>query len=371
MRLVQNIFEVLYDELLTKFIKDTISQGEINPHNKDSLPFWRFEVNKKPLFLTLLKAEKFMTSSYLRKLKYAANLGEAGKMFVTVGRDNLFIETYLKYLKYGDGDAEKRMHAFLDTLVNKGISPADIELQKKHIGLGNVRFSKRTPVYEHTPHIPSMSSPLKLFKAKAPFLENSNFWFFFYGYDLFQGTALKDGKWPLIRLLLTFKHSDGLDIVVTLTNTGDSEHHNYIGKTEFDNSSDSVLVITCRTDPGSDRLLTIMLHVGNATGSIFLGQYLHYQGDGRIISGNLVVQRIPKGRIPKPKVIRVPELTGENKVYKSSYQGVDKSILQYLHNKKINFRRNPLRVGHDLPSLAGWLATYNQEAYDDDNEEQR
>lgn len=352
MRLLLSIFRVLYKELETKLMQDLATQKLGGSLIAGSKRFWEFEATpSQNFFLKQLKTTpSVLSATYLRKLADKQSKADANT-FVTVGKTDAYIGLFLTYLCYEGQTVGEQVEAFLASLPAKGVAPVDIMLQRRP----RATKSKKGALPELSA---PMNTPLRILAEKAPLLENTNFWFFFYGYDLFQGLGNRDGHWPLVKLLLTFTGSNGLDIGVKITNTGDPEHHHYIGKTDFEHSSDSVLVINCRTDPGYTRQLNIKLHIGTARGNIFLGQYLNYESDGRIISGNIIVQRIPDGIPLTPTVHRIPPLTGDNKIYTADYEGVDKSIIQYLHNKKINFRRNPLRAGHELHSLAEWLENH-------------
>jgi hypothetical protein len=119
--------------------------------------------------------------------------------------------------------------------------------------------------------------------------KNTKWFLYFYGYTKV-GHSTDPNFWKLVRLTLEFdKTLSGGNLGIIIDNTADEDHRNYLGKTNFQNSTDKVLVMNFRTEE-KERDLNIKFNVSNLEGNIFEGQYLNYEPKpGRIISGTILM----------------------------------------------------------------------------------
>jgi hypothetical protein len=118
---------------------------------------------------------------------------------------------------------------------------------------------------------------------------NTKWYLYFYGY-LKVGHVPNPDYWKIVRLTLEFdKKLSGGDLGIIIDNNEDEDHRNYIGKTDFRNSTDKVLVMNLKTEE-KERDLNIKFSVTNLKSSFFEGQYLNYEANsGRIISGSILM----------------------------------------------------------------------------------
>lgn len=358
MDVLHSIAEKLHDEVKDKFTADIKARNLPVPGADE--PFWRITHEGRLLFQVLISEE--INPFYLRNtVKYPKDRRKEVDGKVIVGFESRdYIEPFLDYLGCAGPSFEEKFRAFLNK-TNFSEEVKDFQLTRLNQGR---RLSRReTSKPQENSDLIIKLNAARLSLLYAPFLVGKSFWFYFYGYDKFKGAFGPDttNTWPLVKLLMRFKRLENDDdFSVEIDNTDDPDFHDYAGKTDFATSRDDVLVLNCRTYPSISRQLNIKIHIGSAEGEIFLGQYLNYEGDGRIISGNLVVQKIPEGlENPQPLVHHIPDLAPGD-TYRQDIDGVDWGIVQYLHDKKRNFRRTPLSAGHTLDRFRNWLAYRNR-----------
>ncbi|MGF1923717.1 MAG: hypothetical protein ACQUHE_06030 [Bacteroidia bacterium] len=346
MELLLSVAEHLYLSVKNKFEEDIKSLNLTIPKSENN--FWNIKHGEVILFHNLIGE---FDPCFLRdKVKYKSERRYIlqSKKIINFGNDeHLF--SYLTYLEFEGDDINTAFNNFLDSL-----DEADKGFQLSYLNKKDVTKKIRIPLDDIEQLLEDKAKLLS--RLYSPRLLGEKFWFFFYGYEKFKGVGQDEETWPLVKLLFKFPENYGIELKVEIDNTFDDEHHDYVGKTDFKTSREEVLVINCRTYPDFFRQLNIKIHIGTGDGGIFLGQYMNYESEGRIISGSILLQRITDENSDlTPKVHHIPKLTGEQAYYTTDLEGIDKSIIQYLHNKKINFRRTSLRAGHNLHTLERWL----------------
>jgi hypothetical protein len=344
MQILLSIAQELYERVYKQFSVDIENKGLKPP--RDITKFWNIEYNNASLFR---QAVGDFNPMYLRtKTQFLSKKeGEVrGKPIIVINDSSLnYLDAYVGY----KGDIEEMFNAFLES-----INKEDCDFQKRFLN------KKEIPKAEPREDIDDLiaDGAKLMYKIHARHLIGQKFWFFFYGYDKFKGLYDENDTWPLVKLLLKFieiPNSDSI-IKVEIDNTDDPEHHDYVGQTDFFTfPRTEILVINCHTYPEYSRQLNIKVHIGSGDGDIFLGQYLNYESEGRIISGSVLMQKIVDENIDlEPRVYHVNKLKN-NERYTEGIGDVDKNILQYMSNKKSNFRRTSLRAGHTLATLERWL----------------
>lgn len=196
-----------------------------------------------------------------------------------------------------------------------------------------------------------------LINLASEILLGKKYWFFFYSYDNYKD---KSETWKLRKLLIEFTEVVDSEILVRINHIADKKFQDYLGKTNLSSSSDDVVVIDCQTfSKLKDRHLDIMVQLND--GELLFGQYLNYRKDGRIVSGSLLLQKIPAEQTNlTPETHLIPRLLGDLNRYTEDVEGIDKSIIQYFHDENLNFRQISLRAGNDLNTLKEWLDYHYQ-----------
>ncbi|PSR55788.1 hypothetical protein AHMF7605_20940 [Adhaeribacter arboris] len=361
MELLVSVASKLYDQVKAKFEKDIKQRTSKLSNNK--LPdteeaIWNYPNNTQSLFRELIGDFEPL---YLRnKVKYKTErrYKKSGEALLNFSRPDK-LTAFLIYLDYQGEDLKDKLNAFLETVDSK-----ERLFHHTHLNQSRPTIKAEKPREDVEFYLEQTAKLLS--KRYTPRLLGKRFWLYFYGYDkfIYGNDDLPDAaedKWSLVKVEFAFTDMSGFDLKVTLTNTGAIEHYNYVGKTDFLTSSEQVLVINCRTEPDLTRQLNIKLHIGTGNGDIFIGQYLNYETEGRIISGSLLLQKIPDAESDiQPKIYRVPNLLPGIKFYTEDFEGVDKNILQYLHDERLNYRRTSIKAGHTLRSLEKWLKEYEK-----------
>ncbi|MEO3404890.1 hypothetical protein AAFN85_13375 [Mucilaginibacter sp. CAU 1740] len=347
MELLLSIAQHMHDLVRERFTKDIIARELSVPTSENK--FWNIKFEDQLLFHLLIGD---FEPVFLRdKVKYKSD-----RRFTVQNKTVLNfalpenLAAYLRYLEIPGADLPELFDNFLNTL-----DKDDKEFQLRFLNQdGSLRKSKSKPLADIEQLLEDKARLLS--RLYSPRLLGEKFWFYFYGYEKFKGIQDVSKTWPLVKLLFTFVEMSGIDMAVSIDNTSDTEHHDYVGKTDFLTSREEVLVINCRTYPDFFRQLNIKIHIGTCDGNIFLGQYMNYESEGRIISGSVLMQKITKSEVLlTPKVHHIPKLKPDEKMFSEDFEGIDKNILQYLHDKKLNFRRTSLRAGHNLATLEKWL----------------
>lgn len=188
-----------------------------------------------------------------------------------------------------------------------------------------------------------------------PIFENSDWRLFLHS----RNSDENDSIWILSKLLLRFENAIDEDIPVTIKNV---DSYDYAGEINLAESQEEIIVINLVSVTYQSRPVNIKVNVGKGNGDILLGQYLTHESDGYIISGNIVLQKIHRYN----ELIELPEnfsISKQEKYIKDS-NGVNKSILQYLHNKKQNFHRTLLKGSHSLDSFEKWVEENKSQSTD-------
>lgn len=356
MELLVSVAQKLCDLVKAKFEEDIKDRRIPLSKLKFESAFWNVTYKHQSLFRSLIGDFEPL---YLRdKIKYKKDRHYlVSEHLVLKFGEEEYLKAFLNYLGYQDEELSNQFDSFLEE-----VDPEERLFQQKYLNTPAHLKSEKTRLTKEGGIGELAENNAKLMSRRyAPRLSGAKFWMFFYGYDKLKGVPIREkGVWPLVKLLLTFTEMSGYNIKVDIRNNGDPEHFDYSGQTDFLTSSEQVLVINCRTNPDFTRQLNIKINIGNANGSMMLGQFCNYENDGRIISGNILLQRITGGNIElKPKVHMVPKLLPGEKMYKEDFEEIDKSILQYLHNKDMNIMRTSIRAGHSLESLENWLKVHN------------
>ncbi len=188
------------------------------------------------------------------------------------------------------------------------------------------KFIDRKPEYTVNQAIVKES----LFKR----FKNSKWYLYFYGYTKV-GHSLDPNYWKLVRLTLEFdKVLSGGELGIIIDNNEDEDHRNYIGKTNFRNSTDKVLVMNFRTEE-RERDLNIKFYVGNLGEDIFEGQYLNYEAQhGRIISGSLLMVNCKENPVDIHPAVFPIAIDGSNKAQYPDMQ----EIIEYFQGHRSAFR---------------------------------
>lgn len=375
-----SVYQIFYQALLKNFILKYY-KGEIPGKGINSPSVWLVDVEK--FRSEVFNGEKMLSPTYFYRLKVDLN---PERVFVGEINDQAFYYG-LKYIGIDSLDTTFNMNA-LNSMYSEFKSKfkvdimLGIELQSKLFSELN---DKVTGELEHKNSLPivllkhqdiseadnsleknSENTKANFFLKEATSLfMNEKYWFYFHSYNTFK---TRNDKWNLMKLLIEFPSITETDLSVHITHINDKQgeniYQNYRGKTNFSNSSSNVVVISCQsyspthTSHFYSRHLHIMLQI--AAGNILFGQYLNYRNDGNIVSGNVLLQNIPKNSNDDlvPKKYLIPKLISGNKMYLEDFEDVDKNILQYLYDPSLNYREIPLKAKNDLINLELYLNDY-------------
>lgn len=330
----------------------------------DNHRFWDAKNKDTGVFFYKELIDKESNPSYLYKLldyiPYNGSLHTyLNLQYVAIGENYLY--AFLNFLEIDGEDLEDKLMSFCDELGD------DRREDKANQSLLPQSKAKNTKLEDDIPlndsiRIAELRTELTRLMYKHTQLFNTKWWFYLYGYDKHRLKSEKENTWTLVKLVMSIGEIDETgNVEIRIDNTG-VEHYDYVGVIDFQGSRTEVLVINLSTMPYLGRQLNIKIHVGNCEGDLFLGQYLNYESDNHIISGSVVLQRINQKKVfnPEPAVYKIENLeNGEQ--YEKDTDGVSRFILQYLHDKKQNFHRTPLRVAHSLLGLKTWLETRREE----------
>ncbi|WP_421825933.1 hypothetical protein [Larkinella sp.] len=186
-------------------------------------------------------------------------------------------------------------------------------------------------------------------------LMSSPFWFYFHSFNRYPNlNDPTNDNWKLMKLLIEFTGEPGEDFSVKISNLGYQPYDDYLGKTNFYESRESVVVIDCQTvNVAKSRHLDVMLQV--TTGSLLFGQYLNDNRSGEIVSGNMILERVKNGEKLEPAIYYIPKLKPGEHEYKEDINGISKHILQFLHDESLSHRRIPSFEIPNTDILGEWL----------------
>lgn len=363
MYLVKSAINSLYNAVKNKFLEQVFSQTGKKDYGEK--PLWEEkDISGEQFFRLFITEDPEIKPEYLsglannfrHKKPKPISLKKDGETYSTeyiTCADNA-LDAYLSFLRYSYGSLEKRLSKFL----SQNLNDIDQELQNQiRQNPAKSDSVNKTKLLDYRKKISSL--------MYASILENTEWWFYFYGYDKHRIIEPNQDKWSLVKLLLRFNKVNDDALSVEIINTDTPEHYSYEGEVDFLGSKTEIIVINLRTVPFLARQLNIKLNVGSGDGEIFLGQYLNYESDNHIISGTVVLERIDTDEInnPEPAVHSIPI----KDKYTEDIDGISRYILQYLHDKKQNFRRTPNRAGHNLEGLRKWLETRDAEDMQNNN----
>ncbi len=374
--IVQKIHKAVKDKYY-----DDISELTPKSLKKDTeLPIWEAkDENGEVLFYRIIAGNnKYLKPSYSTAIAVHGHTNkkihvtQSGLEYTFFNEDNLM--SFLQYLGFRCEVAEEGLFEFCSN-PHYGVTLEEIRHQKL---IPTGRKSEKFDSLLFNDYAVSVSDDFKSYPKKlkqiaqlrnelgrlmftSANLENTQWWLYLHGYQRHKIEVDKINTWPLVKLVLTFGeiNQEG-DLFVKLDNTG-IEHYDYIGTVDFQSSRTEILVINLNTIPYYGRQLNLKIHIGTGEGNIFLGQYLNYESDNHIISGTIVLERIKNEIEPEPKVYYIDNLNECESEYLNDVEDISCYILEYLHDRVKNFRRTPLRSGHDLHGLKKWLDTRKKE----------
>lgn len=330
----------------------------------DNHRFWDAKNKNTGNFFYKEHIDKESNPSYLYKLlDYLSHNGSLHSYlnldYVAIGEN--YLHAFLDFLEIDGEDLEDKLLSFCEELGDESKEDKANQSLLPQSKAKNTKLEDDIPLQDSI-RIAELRTELTRLMYKHTQLFNTKWWFYLYGYDKHRLKSEKANTWTLVKLVMSIGELDETgNVEIRIDNTG-VEHYDYVGGIDFQGSRTEVLVINLFTMPYLGRQLNIKLHVGNGEGDLFLGQYLNYESDNHIISGSVVLQKINQRKTinPEPAVYKIKNLE-KGEQYEEDIEGVSRFILQYLQNKKQNFRRTPLRVAHSLLGLKSWLKTRREE----------
>ena len=328
-RLSSNVFRALYKEIINKV------RAKIQDPNKERLSdnaiwHWKNEKNEN-LFKSMLIEERLIDSKDKFAINYLPKMlsSSKNKQIVTFGTEP-YSSIFPKFCGYRDIDE------FIRSMVDQG--KLDVQEKQDHY--------KRD---KNNTFFPSTKSIEKLVDS---YFINSHWWLYFYGYEKFKRKNNK--PYSLVRLVFSIKERNSIDrnkVDIYIQNTTHhAEHIDYTGYIDLEYCSEGILVCNLKTIREAKQL-HLKFHLDKTGQELYLGQYLNYGEYNEIISGSVILHKIPEEEyeFAKPATFRFNE---------KQILNVPEQIVKYFLDRDLNFRKTPTSI-FSLDKLKAWKDDYD------------
>lgn len=192
------------------------------------------------------------------------------------------------------------------------------------------------------------------------YFKNTDWWLYFYGYE--KGKRSSKRPYSLVRLIFQIQERDPEDISkyqLYIQNTEKhKEHIDYVGSIDLAYSSESILVCNLRNIRGNKQL-HMKFNVDKTGNELYLGQYMNFEEGDEIISGSVLLHKIPEADRETAKPISIH--FNDHKIR----EVVPSAIIRYFSNRGLSYRKTKAGV-YSLAELQKWKDEYDQKRKDGD-----